>query len=90
MDLITQSETTAQNEVNKIIINTLNDNSLKSSLLTGIKSIDEYAGDILKIAQKRNSMAININNINKNLLPQIQEPLLSIGNLFKKECICCK
>ena len=87
VDLITQSETTAQNEVNKIIINTLNDNSLKSSLLTGIKSIDEYAGDILKIAQKRNSMAININNINKNLLPQIQEPLLSIGNLFKKKSV---
>ena len=87
VDLITQNETTAQNEVNKIIINTLNDNSLKSSLLTGIKSIDEYAGDILKIAQKRNSMAININNINKNLLPQIQEPLLSIGNLFKKKSV---
>lgn len=86
-DLITQNETTAQNEVNKIIINTLNDNSLKSSLLTGIKSIDEYAGDILKMAQKRNSMAININNINKNLLPQIQEPLLNIGNLFKKKSV---
>lgn len=80
--LITQHETTAQNEVNKIIINTLNDNSLKSSLLSGGKSIDEYAGDILKFAQKRNSMAININ---KNILPQIQEPLLSIGNLFKKK-----
>ena len=79
-----KQETTAQNEVNKIIINTLNDNSLKSSLLTGIKSIDEYAGDILKIAQKRNSMAININ---KNLLPQFQEPLLSIGNLFKKKSV---
>ena len=79
-----QHETTAQNEVNKIIINTLNDNSLKSSILTGRKSIDEYAGDILKFAQKRNSMAININ---KNLLPQIQEPLLSIGNLFKKKSV---
>jgi len=80
--LITQNETTAQNEVNKIIINTLNDNNLKSSLLTGVKSIDEYAGDILKLAQKRNSVAININ---KNILPQIQEPLLSIGNLFKRK-----
>jgi len=80
--LITQNETTAQNEVNKIIINTLNDNNLKSSLLTGVKSIDEYAGDILKMAQKRNSVAININ---KNILPQIQEPLLSIGNLFKRK-----
>ena len=82
--LNSRHETTAQDEVNKIIINTLNDNSLKSSLLTGIKSIDEYAGDILKIAQKRNSMAININ---KNLLPQFQEPLMSIGNLFKKKSV---
>ena len=82
--LNSRHETTAQDEVNKIIINTLNDNSLKSSLLTGIKSIDEYAGDILKIAQKRNSMAININ---KNILPQFQEPLMSIGNLFKKKSV---
>jgi hypothetical protein len=81
---ISQNETTAQNEVNKIIINTLNDNNLKSSLLTGVKSIDEYTGEILKMAQKRNSVAININ---KKILPQFQEPLLSIGNLFKKKSV---
>ena len=84
IDLITQNETNAQNEVNKIIINIINDNNLKSTLLTGVRGSEEnIGGEFMKFALKRNTIALSIN---KNLFPQkVQEPILSIGNIFKKK-----
>ena len=75
--LLTQNDT--QNEVSKIIINTLNDASTHSSLLSN-KLSEENEVKFLK----RNSVLPSA--FNKNILSQkIQEPLLSLGNLFKKK-----
>ena len=83
--LVTQNETTTQSEVNKIIINTLGDSNLRSSLMPSAKGLEENI-DLGKLIPKRNSSILSINNINKNILSQkVQEPLLSIGNLFKKK-----
>ena len=83
--LVTQNETTTQSEVNKIIINTLGDSNLRSSLMPSKKGLEENI-DLGKLIPKRNSSILSINNINKNILSQkVQEPLLSIGNLFKKK-----
>ena len=83
--LVTQNETTTQSEVNKIIINTLGDSNLRSSLMPSAKGLEENI-DLGKLMPKRNSSILSINNINKNILSQkVQEPLLSIGNLFKKK-----
>jgi hypothetical protein len=77
--LVTQSESKNQTEVNKIIINTLNDSALHSAM--NAKSLEEIDSNQNK---KRNSLALN--NLNANIFSQkIQEPLLSFGNLFKKK-----
>ena len=83
--LVTQNETTTQTEFNKIIINTFGDSNLHSSLLSNKKALEENI-NLAKFTSKRNSSIISINNLNKNILTQkVQEPLLSIGNLFKKK-----
>ena len=79
--IFTQNETTTtQSDVNKIIINTLNDNSLHSSLLGSSKNNEEnYNNDFTR---KRYSSIV----LNKSAISQkVQEPLFSFGNLFKKK-----
>lgn len=89
LSIFSPNETnTTQSEVNKIIINTLNDNYLQSSLLNN-KTIEDNnnnaINDLFK-AQKRSSLALPLNKINSSGFTQkIQEPLLSLGNLFKKK-----
>ena len=67
-----------QNEVNKIIINTIGD--------AIIPKIMEENNDIPKSKKRNTAISFNLNALNANLLPQkIQEPLISIGNIFKKK-----
>ena len=78
--IFTQNDTTTtQSDVNKIIINTLNDNSMQLSLFGNSKNNEDFNNDFTR---KRYSSIV----LNKNTISQkIQEPLLSIGNLFKKK-----
>ena len=80
--LLTQNDTSTQGGVNKIIINTLGEPNLPSSLSNII--LEENESKFLK----RKSVLPNALNINRNIIPQkIQEPLLSLGNLFKKKAV---
>ncbi len=80
--LLTQNESRRQTEVNKIIINTLNDSTLHSALNA---KLEEEIND-LNAMKKRNSSSLSINDLTKNNIAQkIQEPLLSFGNFFKKK-----
>ena len=74
--LVSNNETTTQSEVNKIIINTLGEPNLHSSLFANSKTLEDL--------QKKNSSSISLNNLSKSV-QKIQEPLLSFGNLFKKK-----
>lgn len=69
-----------QNEVNKIIINTIGDAIIP-------KIMEENNNDIPKFKKRNTAISFNaLNALNTNLLPQkIQEPLISIGNIFKKK-----
>ena len=80
--LLTQNDTSTQGGVNKIIINTLGEPNLPSSLSNII--LEENESKFLK----RKSVLPNALNLNRNIIPQkIQEPLLSLGNLFKKKAV---
>ena len=86
--VFTQNETTTtQGDINKIIINTLGDSNLQSALLNNSKSNEEKNNNNDIRYHKRNSSSVlPLNAINKNNITQkIQEPLLSLGNLFKKK-----
>ena len=74
--LVSNTETKTQSEVNKILINTLGEPNLHSSLFANSKTLEDL--------QKKNNSSMSLNNLSKSV-QKIQEPLLSFGNLFKKK-----
>ena len=79
LNILTQSESASNTEMNKILINSLND--FQSSVFFNSKSLEETPSTLPK---KKNSVMISSNS-DKSISQKIQEPLYSLGNLIKKK-----
>ena len=83
--LLTQGESNSQNDVSKIIINSITDSFLSSSIfINNSKTLEENDNVNNLNALKKNSVFIRPSP-SKSISQKIQEPLMSFGNLIKKK-----
>ena len=79
--LLSQGESNSQNNVSKILINSMND-----SYFFTTKIAEDTDNQIPLNIKKKYSVALPFNK-SKSISQKIQEPLMSLGNLFKKKTV---
>ena len=79
--LLSQGESNSQNNVSKILINSMND-----SYFFTTKIAEDTDNQIPLNIKKKYSVALPFNQ-SKSISQKIQEPLMSLGNLFKKKTV---
>ena len=86
MRLLTEGEISTQDEVSKIIINSMNDSFLRSSMLFNSRTLSDDKDDDSSDSnpKKKNSVMISQSQ-SKSITEKIQQPILSLGNLIKKK-----
>ena len=84
--LLTEGEISTQDEVSKIIINSMNDSFLRSSMLFNSRTLSDDKDDDSSDSnpKKKNSVMISQSQ-SKSITEKIQQPILSLGNLIKKK-----
>ena len=84
--LLTEGEISTQDEVSKIIINSMNDSFLRSSMLFNSRTLSDDKDDDSSDSnpKKKNSVMISQSQ-SKSITEKIQQPILSSGNLIKKK-----
>lgn len=84
--LLTEGEISTQDEVSKIIINSMNDSFLRSSMLFNSRTLSDDKDDDSNDSnpKKKNSVMISQSQ-SKSITEKIQQPILSLGNLIKKK-----
>ena len=79
--LLSQGESNSQNNVSKILINSMND-----SYFFTTKIAEDTDNQIPLNIKKKYSVALPFNK-SKSISQKIQEPLMSLGNLFRKKTV---
>ena len=84
--LLTEGEISTKDEVSKIIINSMNDSFLRSSMLFNSRTLSDDKDDDSSDSnpKKKNSVMISQSQ-SKSITEKIQQPILSLGNLIKKK-----
>ena len=82
--LLTQGESNSQNDVNKIIINSINDPYFSSSIFFNNKTLEDKDNSNPLNLVKKYSVMLPYKQ-SKSISQKIQEPLFSLGNLLKKK-----
>ena len=82
--LLTQGETNSQNDVSKILINSMGDSLFHSSIFFNTKATEDKDELINFNVKKKNSVILSSNQ-SKSISQKIQEPIMSLGNLIKKK-----
>ena len=78
---MSQGESNSQNNVSKILINSMND-----SYFFTTKIAEDTDNQIPLNIKKKYSVALPFNQ-SKSISQKMQEPLMSLGNLFKKKTV---
>ena len=84
--LLTQGESNSKNDVSKILINSMGDSLFRSSIFFNSKTSEDKDESIPFNVRKKHSVVLSSNQ-SKSFTQKIQEPILSLGNLFKKKVI---
>ena len=79
--LLSQGESNSQNNVSKILINSMND-----SYFFTTKIAEDTDNQIPLNIKKKYSVALPFNK-SKSISQKMQEPLMSLGNLFRKKTV---
>ena len=79
--LLSQGESNSQNNVSKILINSMND-----SYFFTTKIAEDTDNQIPLNIKKKYSVALPFNQ-SKSISQKMQEPLMSLGNLFRKKTV---
>ena len=84
--MLTQGESNSQNDVGKILINTMGDSFFHSSIFFNNKTLENKDKDeSMSFNIKKKNSVILSSNQSQTFAQMIQEPILSLGNLFKKK-----
>ena len=82
--LLTQGETNTQNDVSKILINSMGDSLFHSSIFFNTRTTEDKE-ELNNFNMKKKNSVVLSSNQSKSISQKIQEPIMSLGNLIKKK-----
>ena len=84
LHLLTRGESISQNDVSKILINSMSDTIFNSSIFLNPKTIEEKEEEIDVNMKKKNSVSVHMKKT-KSISQMVQEPLMTFGNLIQRK-----